>query len=116
MKSFKDYTPKTPSDGKNEKNGGANSVHLDHGMGISSGYKENADSTAADLTKRLAAAWNGKNSKEMLLEILAEAETGKRNGTLTNADIDAFYEQFAPLIDERQRRVLRGVIDRLKRI
>ena len=52
----------------------------------------------------------------MLRNILSEAERSKRAGTLSNAEIDAFYEQFSPLLDGGQRRKLKSVVDRLKRI
>ncbi|MBQ5926983.1 MAG: hypothetical protein IIX01_03560 [Clostridia bacterium] len=79
-------------------------------------FKEEAGGTATELTKKLAAAWNGKNSGEMLMQILAEAERGKRNGTLSNAEIDEFYNQFSPFLNAGQKRKLQGVVDRLKRL
>lgn len=74
------------------------------------------EDAVARLTRQVAQAYDGKPSVEMLRSILAQAEESKRNGSLTNADIDAFYEQFSPLIDERQRKMLKSVVEKLKRI
>ena len=52
------------------------------------------ESSAAELTRKIAAAYNGKNSNEMLRNILSEAERSKRAGTLSNAEIDAFTNNF----------------------
>ena len=70
----------------------------------------------ARLTKQIAEAYDGKPSGEVLRSILAQAEAGKRAGTLTNADIDAFYAQFSPMLEEGQNRMLQSVVERLKRI
>ena len=74
------------------------------------------DMTASELTKKIAAAYDGKSSVGMWMEILAEAEKSKRAGTLSNAEIEAFYQNFAPMLDATQKRRLRAVVDRLKEI
>ena len=50
------------------------------------------------------------------LPVLSEAEKSKRAGTLSNEEIDGFYEQFSPLLDNAKRRQLKSVVERLKRI
>ena len=52
----------------------------------------------------------------MLKNILMEAEKSKRAGTLTNAEIEAFYQNFAPMLNATQKRQLRAVVDKLKQI
>ena len=95
MRSFKNYTPKpTPEQSKNG----------------------NESLTASELTKRLASAWNGKNSREMLSEILAEAEKSKRQGTLTNEEIDVFYQQFSTFLSAPEKRMLSSIVQKLKNI
>ncbi len=81
---------------------------------IPKGYTEEDD--VARLTRQIAEAYNGKPSVEMLKSIVKEAEKSKRAGTLTNEDIDAFYAQFSPLLDEGQRKMLQMVVQRLKKI
>ena len=90
MRSFKNYTPtnETP----------------------------NESATAEELTKKIASAYNGKSNAEMLRSILAEAEKSKRAGTLSNEEIEAFYQNFAPMLDGTQRKRLRAIADRLKDI
>lgn len=104
MRSFKDYRPEnTPSESETLKRAVTASDPA-------------LESSAAELTRKIAAAYNGKNSNEMLRNILSEAERSKRAGTLSNAEIDTFYEQFSPLLDSGQRRKLKSVVERLKRI
>ena len=104
MRSFKDYRPENaPSESETLKKAVTASAPA-------------LESSAAELPRKIAAAYNGKNSNEMLRNILSEAERSKRAGTLSNAEIDAFYEQFSPLLDGGQRRKLKSVVERLKRI
>ena len=72
--------------------------------------------SAEELTRKLAAAYNGKSNAVMLKNILEEAEKSKRAGTLTNAEIEAFYQSFAPMLDATQKRKLRSVVEKLKQI
>jgi hypothetical protein len=72
--------------------------------------------SAEELTKQIAAAYNGKSNADMLKNILIEAEKSKRAGTLSNEEIEAFYQSFAPMLDGIQRKRLRGIVDRLKEI
>ena len=71
---------------------------------------------AESLAEKLAQAYSGKSDAEMWKGILAEAEKSKRAGTLTNEEIDVFYQSFAPMIDGSQRQMLKTVIERLKKI
>lgn len=71
---------------------------------------------AEDLAKQIAKAYNGKSNADMLKNILAEAEKSKRAGTLSNEEIENFYQSFSPMLDSIQRRRLRAIVDRLKDI
>ncbi len=73
-------------------------------------------SSAEELTKRLAAAYNGKSNTSMLKGILEEAEKSKRAGTLSNEEIERFYQSFSPMLNGFQKRQLREVVERLKKI
>ena len=70
----------------------------------------------ARLTKQIAQAYDGKPSMDVLKSIVKQAEESKRAGTLTNDDIDAFYTQFAPMLDTGQQKMLQAVVEKLKRI
>ncbi len=72
--------------------------------------------TAEELTKRIARSYNGKSNALMLRNILAEAEKSKRAGTLSNEEIEAFYQSFAPMLNATQKRQLRAVVEKLKEI
>ena len=81
---------------------------------IPKGYTQEDDVTR--LTKQILEAYDGKPSVEMLKSILKQAEESKRNGTLTNEEIDEFYSQFAPLLDAKQQKMLQSVVQKLKKI
>ena len=72
--------------------------------------------TAEELTKKIAAAYNGKSNMAVMRNILAEAERSKRAGTLSNEEIEVFYQNFSPMLNAFQRRQLRGIVERLKEI
>lgn len=72
--------------------------------------------SAEELTKKIASAYNGRSSSDILQSILLEAEKSKRAGTLSNEEIEAFYQSFAPMLGAGQKRTLRAVVDRLKGI
>ena len=93
-----------------ENNGAAEFVS--NGAGESAGERV----TAETLTRRIAAAYRGKNDKAVLADIVSSAEKGKRAGTLTNAEIDAFYRRFAPMLNFVQRKKLEQIVTQLKNI
>ena len=64
--------------------------------------------------QRVAADYNGRNEGELTRDIFARAAEGKKNGTLTNEQIDLFYSQFAPMLDSAKRKKLKKLIEQLK--
>lgn len=80
------------------------------------GERSEDAATAEELTKKIAAAYNGKSNMAVMRNILAEAERSKRAGTLSNEEIETFYQSFAPMLNGFQRKQLRGIVDRLKEI
>ena len=102
MKSFKEYS-KQAAEVANAQNRENNAQKQD-------------GATAEELTKKIAAAYNGKSNAAMLQSILEEAEKGKRAGTLSNEEIEQFYQSFAPMLDGFQRKRLRVIVQRLKEI
>ena len=72
-----------------------------------------------DFTKqamRLMKNYDGKNESELVRDIYARALAGKRDGSLTNEEIDAFYAQFAPMLDGAKRKKLQKIIEQLKKM
>lgn len=85
--------------------------------GNAGGKNEKKDeATAETLVKQIVEAYRGKSDKNVLSEIVSSAEKGKRDGTLTNAEIDAFYRQFSPMLNFVQRKKLSQIVERLKSI
>ncbi len=79
---------------------------------------ENKQTTASaeELAAQIASAYNGKSNLDMLQNILAQAEASKRAGTLSNEEIETFYQSFAPMLNGMQKRKLREIVERLKSI
>ena len=68
--------------------------------------------TVSDLAKK----FDGKNGNDLLRAVYAEAERGKKNGTLSNADLDKFAATLSPLLDEKKKALLKKVVADLKKI
>ncbi len=82
-------------------------------------YKNSGDTDTTNLfnlVNSLAEKFDGKSQNELMKAVYEEAKKGKRNGTLTNADIDNFASMLAPLIDENKRKMLYKIVEELKKI
>lgn len=82
-------------------------------------YKNSGDTDTTNLfnlVNSLAEKFDGKSQNELMKAVYEEAKKGKRNGTLTNADIDNFESMLAPLIDENKRKMLYKIVEELKKI
>ena len=108
MKDFKSYTQN--GGGATGAKSGSNANNT-----TSSGGSANYDQTV-NMAAMMAKAFNGKSEGQILQTIIAQAEQGKREGTLTNADLDNFYNTLAPLLDGFKRQKLRQIIIKLKSI
>ena len=121
MKSFREFADENAREnGAREGCGAENNNAENNGAAefASNGAEESAGErvTAETLTRRIAAAYRGKNDKAVLADIVSSAEKGKRAGTLTNAEIDAFYRRFAPMLNFVQRKKLEQIVTQLKNI
>lgn len=129
MKSFRDFAnlnteenaAKPQESGVTDASGGAGAdIHggfnggADGAGGVGAAREETV--TAETLAKQIAAAYRGKSDRAVLADIVSSAEKGKRAGTLTNAEIDAFYKRFAPMLNFVQRKKLEQIIAQLKNI
>ena len=65
---------------------------------------------------RIAKDFDGKNKNDLLRAIYAEAEKGKRAGTLSNAEIDGFVALLSPALDDKKRGYLKKIAEELKKI
>lgn len=100
MKDFKSYSDEQPK---------ANSQNT-------AGQSTADVNNTVELAKVLSKAMSGKSERQLLGTIIAEAERGKREGTLSNADLDNFYNALYPLLDGFKRKKLKEVIAKLKSI
>lgn len=81
--------------------------------------KEGGAGGADDLIREAQAAaaqFDGKNEGDLIRSIYQRAAEGKRAGTLTNAQIDAFCAQFAPMLDAGKRKKLMKLAAELKKM
>lgn len=109
MKDFKSYS------GDNSTQGNARGGAQGAGTSNNTGEGNDAEQTV-NMAAMLAKAFEGKNEGQVLQTIIAQAEQGKRDGTLTNTDLDNFYNTLAPLLDGFKKQKLRSIIARLKQI
>ena len=108
MKSYKDYTKRAAEAAETQQK--QKDRDMDGSNGQSSAYG------AEDLAKQIADVYNGKSNATVLKGILEEAERSKRAGTLSNEELETFYQSFSPMLNGFQRKQLRAVVDRLKEI
>lgn len=66
--------------------------------------------------ERAVGSVQGKSENDIIREIYAKAEAGKRAGTLTNEQIDAFYDRFSQMLNSAQRKRLKKLVEKLKAI
>ncbi len=81
--------------------------------------KSGANDVAGEWTQeaqKIARNFQGKSERDMLSAIYQRALEGKRNGTLSNEQIDAFYAQFAPMLDGAKKKRLKKVVEELKKM
>lgn len=75
----------------------------------------NMNGNIAEQFSALASAYEGKNADEIMKAILTEAERGRKNGTLSDDDIDNFAALILPMINPEQQKTLEKVVKRLKK-
>lgn len=63
---------------------------------------------------KFASAYEGKSADEVMSAILVEAEKGKKNGTLTDADVDKFASTVSPFLTDKQRKMLNVIVKKIK--
>lgn len=87
------------------------------GTGNNGGDKAaiNMNGNIAEQFSALASAYEGKNADEIMKAILTEAERGRKNGTLSDDDIDNFAALVLPMINPEQQKTLEKVVKRLKK-
>lgn len=77
--------------------------------------KQQLNSTV-DFANAVVKAMSGKSEGQLWKTIIAEAERGKREGRLSNADLENFYNMVSPMVDGAKRKKLKEIIAKLKNI
>lgn len=67
-----------------------------------------------EMIKLISKTAQNKSPTQLFASIIAEAERGKREGRLTNADLDNFFLAVSPLVDGMKRKRLKDIVERLK--
>ncbi len=105
MNDFKSYSQNNQGGADNGRSGGSAHTGSDGEL-----------NRTVNMAAMLAKAFDGKSEGQIWQTILSQAEQGKRDGTLTNEDLDNFYRAVAPMVDGFKRQKLKSVIARLKSI
>ena len=74
------------------------------------------DNDILNMVNSIAGKFEGKSSNDLLSAIYKEAERGKRNGTLSNEQIDAFVQTLWPALDDKKRKYLKKVAEQIKKL
>ena len=90
--------------------------YVKNGGDASSDDIQGMDKNLFGLVNSLASKFDGKSQNDLILAIYEEAKRGKKNGTLTNAEIDNFGAMLSPMLDDKKRKMLRKIIAELKEI
>ena len=69
-----------------------------------------------EMLGKLSAKYEGKSSEEIMRAIIFQAEKSRKAGKLTDSDIDNFASSVAPLLNDKQRKTLTTIVERLKKI
>lgn len=80
----------------------------------SSGQKLSGENK--QLLKNLLKNYEGKNQREIIDDIVKIAEEKRRQGTLTDGELDNFYQMLLPMVNAEQKKLLDDVIARLKKL
>ena len=65
--------------------------------------------------RELASKYEGKSGDEMMNAIIEEAEKNRKNGKLTDKDIDDFVATISPMLSAKQKLMLKAVVAKIKK-
>lgn len=72
------------------------------------------DETQERLVKNFLNGYEGKQKSEIISEIVKVAEKNRREGKLSDKDLDDFSNMISPMIGPEQKKELQEIISRLK--
>lgn len=124
MKNFSDYA-KNKRAAEDKKQGGA---YASGSGGADSfgaggrktnafdGFDEKMSGGAFETLKKLAGKYEGASEEDIMRAIYSEAKRSRKNGTLSDGEIDAFVSAIAPMLDNAQAKKLKSVAEKIKNI
>ena len=69
---------------------------------------------AKDVLSNFLSTYNGKSQAELMETIERLAMEGRANGSLTDSDLDNFYNMISPMLKEEEKKRLFEVKEKLK--
>ena len=78
--------------------------------------KEFEKTHVAQMAVRMMGSFNGKSEADLMKAIYREAEKNRKAGTLSDAELDNFYNTLSPMLDAQKRKKLAAVIQKLKKM
>ncbi len=72
------------------------------------------DKNAERLLRNFVKDYEGKSQSDVMAEIIKVAEKNRREGKLSDADLDNFANMLRPMLDRNQLQELETIISRLK--
>ncbi len=70
---------------------------------------------AMNILNSFASKYEGASENDIMSAIIKEAEKGRRNGTLSDKDIDNFVATISPMLNASQRAKLNAVVKKIKK-
>jgi hypothetical protein len=76
--------------------------------------ENNSSQNYMNIISSLAKKYEGASESDLISAIMLEAEKGRKNGTLTNNDIDNFVKVLSPMLNASQQKKLYEVVKKIK--
>lgn len=106
MKNFNDYAKqKRESQNRGDNKDGAQFGAGAGGLGSGGAF---------EALNALAGKYEGASESEIMRAIYAEAKRSRKNGTLSNEQIDEFVETLSPMLSREQAQKLAAVAKKIK--
>ncbi len=78
--------------------------------------EEEAEKDFSSIAEGIAKEYKGKSEADVIKAIIAQAESERRKGNLSDEEVERFYENFSPMLNSVQKKKCRAIIDRIKKI
>ncbi|MGN1235799.1 MAG: hypothetical protein ACI4U2_07440 [Christensenellaceae bacterium] len=79
-------------------------------------FRNDNSTNEETLASQILREKKGKGEEDILSEIFARAAEGKKNGTLTDREIDDFVKRISPMLSPAQKAKLSALVRRLKEL